>query len=87
MIKRKKRAFFQKPRKVTFDNQRLAKLDKLEKEGGIVRPNKNTKIYSRGRESVKWVIFKNHKGYAVPKKQDLKTFQDLRGFPEIQIGL
>ena len=34
---------FLKPWKVIFDKQREAKLDKLEKEGRIVRPNKNTK--------------------------------------------
>jgi len=52
MIKKMKREFFLKPWKVGLDKQREAKLDKLEKEGRIIRPNKNTQyIVKKGKLS------------------------------------
>jgi len=48
---------------VIFDKQRETKLDKLEKEGGIIiSPNKNSKYILAEIKAVKLIIFKNHDG-------------------------
>jgi len=57
--------------------QREAKLDKLEKEGGIIIKPKKIQKYIVEKEICQICNFQNHYSYRYTKKGGLKTIQDL----------
>ena len=85
VTEKNEREFFLKPWKVKSNKRRETKLDKLEKEGGIIiKPNKYKIYIVKKVKNCQICNFQNYDCSTDPKKGGLKTIQDLWEILDLQ---